>query len=384
MVINVPGLERLWAALPEARIVGGAVRDTLLGRPVADVDFASPLSPQEVMARLGGAGIKTVPTGLEHGTVTAVAEGRGFEITTLRRDIETDGRHAVVAFTDDWETDAARRDFTINAMSMARDGMVFDYFGGKKDLAAGRVRFVGDAGTRIAEDYLRIMRFFRFFARYGKGEPDPEAVTAISQLRDGLSRLSVERVWSELKRILSADDPRPAVALMAKTGVLALTIPEGTDVPAMHALVARDAPVEALLRFAVLLRGDVEQFAVRLKISNSELETLRSLRQSNRLVPAADDADLRRALADEDAETLVRRTWLAQDEQPGWENLRARIAVTPRPVFPLQGRDITAMGIAPGPRVGELLAELRSWWWNNGCVADFETCRTKAKTLISA
>lgn len=383
-MIKIPGLERLWAALPEARIAGGAVRDTLLGRAVADVDLASPLSPQEVMARLSGAGIKTVPTGLEHGTVTAVVAGHGFEITTLRRDVETDGRHAVVAFTDDWEADAARRDFTINAMSMARDGTVFDYFGGKADLSAGRVRFVGDAATRIAEDYLRVLRFFRFFARYAKGEPDAPAVAAITELRDGVLRLSVERVWSELKRILSADDPREAIALMEKTGVLERIIPEGRGVPAMHTLVERDAPVEALLRLAALLQGDLEAFATRLKISNSELETLQSLRQPNRLVPAADDADLRRALADEDAGTLVKRTWLAQDEQPGWENLRARIALTPRPVFPLQGRDITAMGIAPGPRVGELLAELRSWWWNNGCVADFETCRTKAKTLISA
>ena len=162
-----------------------------------------------------------MPTGLDHGTVTAVAGGRGFEITTLRRDVETDGRHAVVAFTDDWRADAARRDFTINALSMTRDGAVFDYFGGIADLRAGRVRFVGDPATRIAEDYLRILRFFRFFARYATGPADPAALAAIRAGVPGLATLSVERVWSELARILSAPDPRTAVSLMAELGVLA-------------------------------------------------------------------------------------------------------------------------------------------------------------------
>ena len=218
--------------------MGGAVRDDLLGRPVADVDFASPLSPAAVITRLAAAGIRTVPTGLAHGTVTAIIGARGFEITTLRRDIETDGRHAVVAFTDDWEKDAARRDFTINAMSMAADGKVYDYFGGRADLLAGKVRFVGNAAARISEDYLRVLRYFRFFARYSKGEPDAGAVSAITRLRDGVNRLSVERVWSELKYILSADDPSMALGIMQSTGVLELIIPEGSDVAAANRLVS--------------------------------------------------------------------------------------------------------------------------------------------------
>ena len=191
--LSDPAVGAIFDALPHARIVGGAVRDALIGRAVADIDLATPDTPDAVAAALARSGIRCVPTGLDHGTQTAVVNGRGYEITTLRRDVETDGRHAVVAFTDDWREDAARRDFTINAMSMTRDGAVFDYFGGQADLRAGIVRFVGDAATRIAEDYLRILRFFRFFARYG-GTPDPAAVAAIRDALPGLAGLSVERV----------------------------------------------------------------------------------------------------------------------------------------------------------------------------------------------
>jgi poly(A) polymerase/tRNA nucleotidyltransferase (CCA-adding enzyme) len=374
-------MDAVWAALPEARIVGGAVRDELAGRPVADVDFASPLAPEVVMARLRAAGIKAVPTGLAHGTVTAVVGRRGFEITTLRRDVATDGRHAVVAFTDDWEADAARRDFTINAMSMARDGTVFDYFGGRADLAAGVVRFVGEAGLRIAEDYLRILRFFRFFARYG-GMPDAPAVAAIEAFRDGILGLSVERVWSELKRILAAEEPKAAVALMAATGVLALAVPESAGLDAIDALLARRAPVDPLLRVAALVGGEVEAFAARLKLSNEEFEHLLAISVPNALFPAAEDADLRRALADAPADVLIARIWLGQDDGPGWDALRGRIASTARPVFPLRGRDLAALGIPAGPRMGKILAAVRRWWLQGGCIADRAACRDQAMLII--
>ncbi|HJS85477.1 MAG TPA: CCA tRNA nucleotidyltransferase, partial [Acetobacteraceae bacterium] len=223
-------------ALPEARVVGGAVRDSLLGLPVADIDLATPASPDQVIAALTRAGVRTIPTGLGHGTVTALVDGRGYEITTLRRDVATDGRHAVVAFTDDWRTDAARRDFTLNALSMDRHGAVFDYFGGIADLRAGRIRFVGDPARRIAEDYLRILRFFRFHARYARAPPDGAAIRAIQAGLPGLARLSPERVWSELKRILEAPDPRAALALMARLSVLAATLPEGADLPRLCAM----------------------------------------------------------------------------------------------------------------------------------------------------
>jgi len=372
-VNDMRGLDQVWAALPEARMVGGAVRDGLLGRPMADIDLATPLRPDRVMANLRDAGIRAVPTGIAHGTVTAVIAGQNFEITTLRRDVATDGRHARVDFTDDWRLDAARRDFTINAMSQSRDGTLFDYFGGQDDLAAGRVRFVGDAAARIGEDYLRILRFFRFFARYGLGAPDDAAVAAIVALREGIGRLSAERVWSELKAILRADDPRAAVGLMNHTGVLGLVMP-GADLDALSALVARGAPADPLLRVAALLREEVPEFAARLRLSGAEQERLAALRVPSALAPAADDNDLRRALAGEDGEMLMARSWLAQDDMPGWDGLRARIGAMARSVFPLQGRDVVALGVAPGEAVGTVLLEVRRWWMDGGCVADKQLC----------
>jgi poly(A) polymerase len=222
-----PSLASVMAAVPDARVVGGAVRDALAGHEITDIDLATPRLPEQVMQALQAAGIRAVPTGLDHGTVTAVAGGRGFEITTLRRDVETDGRHARVAFTEDWRADAARRDFTINALSMTRDGAVFDYFDGVADLRAGRLRFVGDPATRIAEDYLRILRFFRFFSRYAVGPADPAALAAIRAGVPGLAALSAERVWSELARILSAPDPRAAISLMDELGVRELCCRKG-------------------------------------------------------------------------------------------------------------------------------------------------------------
>ncbi len=372
-MITVPGLDAVWDALPEARIAGGAVRDALAGRAVADVDLAVPLTPEAVIARVSAAGLKAVPTGLAHGTVTVLSAKNAFEVTSLRRDVETDGRHAVVAFTDDWEADASRRDFTINAMSADRAGTVYDYFGGRADLSAGRVRFVGVAAARIEEDYLRILRFFRFYARYARGEADAEAVGAIRALRDGVLRLSAERVWMEMKRIFAAADPRAALALMAETGVLALVMP-GARMARFDGLVARGAPVDPLLRVAALLDGPAADFAAQWRLSGAELARLEGLLRPAALSPGMADADLRRALADAGADVLVDQAWLADDGDAGWQGLRARIAAMPAPVFPLQGRDVTALGVMPGPRVGELLAAARDWWLAGGCVAERATC----------
>jgi poly(A) polymerase/tRNA nucleotidyltransferase (CCA-adding enzyme) len=379
-VIDLPGMAKVWDALPEARVAGGAVRDWLAGREVADVDFAVPLAPDVVMARAAAAGLKAVPTGLAHGTVTLVAAGRGFEVTSLRRDVATDGRHAVVAFTDDWEEDAARRDFTFNAMSAARDGTVYDYFGGREDLAAGRVRFVGTAAARITEDYLRVLRFFRFFARFGRGAPDAEAVAAIMVLRDGVNTLSAERVWSELKKILEAPEPVPALRLMADTGVLPLVLP-GADVARLEAMMDAGAPVDPLLRVAALWRGDVAAFAARWRLSGAEAARLAALAVPNTLQPGDDDAMLRRALAEEPAPVLVDRSWLAGGAGPGWEALRARLRRMERPVFPLQGRDLAALGMVPGPEMGAKLQEIRAWWLAGGCVADAAACRARVSRL---
>ncbi|OYV32319.1 MAG: poly(A) polymerase [Rhodospirillales bacterium 20-64-7] len=374
-------MARVWDMLPEARMVGGAVRDMLAGAAVMDVDFASPLAPEAVIRRARAAGLKAVPTGLAHGTVTVVAQGRPYEVTTLRRDVTTDGRHAVVAFTDDWEVDASRRDFTINAMSAGRDGTVYDYFGGRADLAAGRVRFVGDARARIAEDYLRIFRFFRFFARYGRGQPEAAALAAIAALRDGVGGLSAERVWSELKRILLAPEPLTALELMQSTGVLGLVIP-GADLAALAGLVARGAPVDPLLRMAALLAADPKEFAERWRLSGAEAVLLAALRGDSHLAPGAEDADLRRALVRQPADVLIGQSWLRQDDRLGWQDLRARLAAMDRPVFPLRGRDLSGLGLAPGPEMGRALQAVEAWWLAGGCVAGRVACLEKAKQVL--
>ena len=372
-------LIRVLDALPGARIVGGAVRDALAGLPVSDIDVATPWTPDAVTAALQAAGLRAVPTGLDHGTVTAVCEHRGFEVTTLRQDVQTDGRHAVVAFTDDWRADAARRDFTINAMSMARDGAVFDYFRGRADLAAGRVRFVGDAAARVAEDRLRILRYFRFQARYGRGEPDADALGAIRDGLAGLAMLSVERVWSELSRILAAPDPRASVELMASLGVLAAVLPEGVDPARLATLIEAGAPADPVLRLAALLTGDAEELARRLRLSSSDRSRLLALRSGPVPRSADGDAALRRLLAEEPAETLIGRVWLAG----GPAALRARLGAMPRPVFPLEGRDVVALGIPPGPEIGELLRRVRAWWIREGCVAAKEACRTELERVLN-
>ena len=373
-----PGLAAVMAALPNARVVGGAVRDTLAGFSVADVDLATPDPPEQVVASLRRAGLRAIPTGLAHGTVTALAGGRGYEVTSLRRDVATDGRHAVVAFTEDWREDAARRDFTLNALSMTADGTVFDYFGGIEDLRAGRVRFVGDPTQRIAEDYLRILRFFRFHARYGRTPPDPGALATIREGVPGLARLSPERVWSELRRILGAPDPGETVALMVSLGVFAAVLPEGAD----PARLGRAVPDDPVLRLAALSTGPAEAVADRLRLSNADRARLVALRAGPTPRPEDDDANLRRLLADIPAAMLIDRAWLAGGDQPDWVGLHARLAAMERPVFPLAGRDVLALGVPPGPRVGALLDAVRQWWLDEGCVAGAEECRDRLRVLL--
>lgn len=396
-----PALQAVLHALPGARLVGGCVRDALAGRTVADVDLATPLPPDQVAHALQAAGLRVVPTGLQHGTVTAVSGGRGFEVTTLRRDESTDGRHAVVAWTVDWREDAARRDFTINAMSMQAGSMqagsmqagsmqaagpsqewaVWDYFGGAVDLAAGRVRFVGDAAARIAEDYLRILRFFRFHARYGSGPPDPAALAALQGGVPGLSRLSPERVWSELKRILATPDPRGAVALMADLGILAALLPPPLDAARLDRLVGAGAPADPLLRLAALAPTAGAALAEALRMATAERDRLLALHDPAP-APAWDDAALRRLLADAPPGAVPGRAWLAQadaaDSGDGeWPALHARLSALPRPRFPLAGRDALALGMKPGPEVGERLAAVRAWWVAGGCVAGAAACRAQ-------
>ena len=265
-----------------ARFVGGCVRNTLIGKPVSDLDIATRLTPEAVTQALKSAGLKAVPTGVEHGTVTAVSGGKPFEITTLRRDVETDGRRAVVAFTDDWAQDARRRDFTLNSLYARRDGTLFDPTGhGVADARAGRIVFVGEPEQRVREDYLRILRFFRFYAWYGAAPADAGALAACEALRGEIATLSAERVSRELLKLLAADDPRDAVALMARTGVLGEVLPAPIDLARFEGLVAIEEDqlfeTDPLLRLAALLPDDqvgAAAFAERLRLSNAERDRL--------------------------------------------------------------------------------------------------------------
>lgn len=329
------------------------------------------------MLALSQAGMRSIPTGLAHGTVTAISLGQAYEITTLRRDVVADGRHAEVVWTDDWREDAARRDFTFNAMSIMRDGVIFDSFGGIADLRAGIVRFVGDPVQRIAEDRLRALRFFRFHARFGHGTPDPAALRAIADAVPDLGGLSTERIWSELRRLLAAPDPRGAIAMMRQLGVLAWIMPEGTDPDRLARLVASGAPIDPLLRLAALLTGNVDAFAARLRLSNAERDRLTGLRGPAPAVPLS-AAGLRQALADQSGAVLADRCWLAGHKPD------PRLLSMERPVFPLAGRDLLAAGVPAGPLVGYHLAALRDWWWEGGCIADIAACREMLRQRLQS
>jgi poly(A) polymerase len=385
--LSAPAPAAVMGALPGARAVGGCVRDALADRPVNDVDVAAPLPPEAMVPLLRRAGLKVFETGLAHGTVTAVLDGEPVEVTSLRRDVATDGRHAEVAWTTDWREDAARRDFTVNAMSLAADGRLWDYFGGRDDLAAGRVRFVGDPETRLREDYLRALRFFRFQARYGRGEPDAAALRAIRAAVPGLARLSAERVWMEIKRLLAAPDPSGAAALMAEAGVLGAVVPEATELPALGRLMAlQDAP-DPLLRFATLMPPgtDTGGVAARLRMSGTEASTLAAL-GGPAPSPSDDDAALRRVLAESGHAALIGRLLLAEARGAAGDlaALRRRLAAMPRPEFPLLGRDVLALGVQPGPEVGRLLHAARCWWLDRGCVDSAEACRDRLRELAAA
>ncbi|HEX9461340.1 MAG TPA: CCA tRNA nucleotidyltransferase [Alphaproteobacteria bacterium] len=395
--------EAPWLAAPEsravvaaltadgapARFVGGCVRDALAGRQVTDIDIATPEPPRRVMELLAGAGLKAIPTGLEHGTVTALAGGRSFEITTLRCDVETDGRRAVVAFTADWDEDAARRDFTINAMSTEPDGTVHDPFGGIADLAAGRVRFVGDPETRIREDVLRILRFFRFHAHYGRGAPDPAAFASCRQLAPLLPGLSGERVAGELRRLLKAADAAAMIEQMRDAGVLDPILPELADTARLRGLQGLDEPVarDPLLRLAALLPADAAAAATiadRLRLANVERARLEALASPPpALWPARDDRALRRALYHLGGETVRDLGLLASasgDRALGRAATEAARHWAPV-ALPVRGQDALDLGVAPGPEVGRLIGEVESWWEENDFRPDRDACLARLKEL---
>jgi poly(A) polymerase len=359
-------LAALVAALDPAgeglvRYVGGAVRDTLLGIAVKDIDMATPLEPPAVVERLTAAGIRSVPTGLAHGTVTAVLASGPVEITTLRRDVSTDGRHATVAFSQDWAEDAARRDFTINALYADPQNLnVHDYFGGLADLATRRLRFIGDPEARIREDYLRILRYFRFQARFGSRPADAAAEAACSALAPGLKGLSRERIASELLMLLALPDPAPTVMRMAELGVLAVVLPEA-DPAALPPLIAAEQAhaiaSEALRRFAALLPADpvtAEQVGARLRLSIAQRKHL------SLVAARSDPEEAPRPLAYRVGReaALDRLLITGSDIAPleGWDI----------PKFPLKGGMIVARGVSAGPEVARILRTVEARWVSEG------------------
>ncbi|KDE21101.1 poly(A) polymerase [Acetobacter aceti 1023] len=378
-------LEQIWAVLPQARLVGGVVRDLMAQRPIADVDLAVPQPPEEVMQSLQAQGITVVPTGLAHGTVTAVIASAPYEITTLRRDVETDGRHAVVCWTDNWQEDAARRDFTINAMSCDSAGTVHDYFGGQHDLAEGIVRFVGDATLRIQEDALRILRFFRFWGRYGQGQADTQAMQAITTQAELLNGLSVERIWSELKRILVGPRALDVVYLMQQAGILPVLLPEGAHVHLFAQLMAFGPPADAILRLAALVPEKSADLARRLKFSRAEAARLKAMQAEPVPLPTMSEVQLRHLLADTPPDILAARSWLyqARHSNVSGTDLRQRLAQLEIPVFPLAGRDLLEAGCQPGPHIGRVLKDVRNWWQQGGCNADKQACLAHALDMAS-
>ncbi len=357
---------RLGAAQGETRLVGGAVRDGLLGFEVADIDLATRLIPEEVTQRLTGAGIKVVPTGIAHGTVTAVLDHRPVEITTLRSDVSTDGRRATIAYTDDWREDAARRDFTINALyADPASGEIYDFFGGLEDLEARRVRFIGDPAQRIAEDHLRILRYFRFLARFGALPPDAAAYAACRDNANSLMALSRERIADELLKLLALPDPAAVLRLMIEGGILAPVLPEidGAGLARLEALIAREreaalgTPPAAVLRLAALLPIDAalgEQVAARLKLSNKARKRIVTA-----LTPPPAHASAQELLYRIGTEAALDLILLDRAETPG--DIAALSHWNP-PIFPLSGRDIIALGISAGPDVAKLLSTSKEQW----------------------
>src|ERR1700678_2162914 len=374
----------------EARVVGGAVRNALLKLPVDDIDIATTAVPAEVIRRARAAGIKSVPTGIEHGTVTLVIDAHPFEVTTLREDIETFGRKAKVAFGRDWQRDAERRDFTINALSVDAEGVVHDYVGGLDDIAARRVRFIGDPHIRIAEDYLRILRFFRIHAAYGSGEPDLAGYLACIAARAGLATLSAERVRMEMLKLMIAEGAANALVAMADGGLLlsifggvAYTGPFAAMVAAEHSLGLKADPVRRLGALAVAVTEDARRLAVRLRLTNNETRALDSMGHRWWRLAAMDEATARRRLyrlgADRYRDRLMLAWARAGGETPSarWRELATLPERWSAPKFPLEAADFIARGIAEGPALGHVLTLAEDAW----LAADFPLDESALKAI---
>jgi poly(A) polymerase len=381
----------------DTRVVGGAVRNALLGLPVIEaVDLATTAEPERVMALAEEAGLKAVPTGIDHGTVTVIADGLPFEVTTLRRDVETFGRHAKVAYTTSWEEDAKRRDFTLNALYADRDGKVFDPLGGYDDLAAGRVRFIGDAEARIKEDFLRILRFFRFHAYYGKGDMDAAGLKAAVKLRAGLEQLSAERVAGELRRILVAPQAARAVDALYDYGLLTGVLGGVPRLGRFERLVAIGAAnalaPDASLRLAALavfVEEDVARLAERLRLSNAEQAVLALAAEKGLVAGLPEETAAKSALyrLGPSYRSALLLAWLDSDASPDDPEWRKALALPVRwqaPSFPIGGNDVMTFGELKGPEIGELLKVLEQDWIASGFALGRDELLARALGLIAA
>jgi poly(A) polymerase len=378
--LHAPALSRALSILnsggEEARVVGGAARNALMGLALNDIDIATTAPPDEVVRRAAAAGLRAVPTGIDHGTVTLVVDGTPFEVTTLRQDIETFGRKAKVAFGRDWKVDAERRDFTMNALSISADGIVHDYVDGRADLEARRVRFIGDPSRRIAEDYLRILRFFRFQASYAQGAPDPAGLHACIVARAGLRTLSRERVRAELMKLLVAPFAVPTLAVMAEAGFatlllggVALLASFGNMIKVEEVAGVSPDAVRRLGALAVLIAEDVERLRERLRLFNAEHERLASVADRWwRVSPALGEADARVLLYRLGPDRYLDRVLVAWARapqgacDPAWRALAALPVRWTAPRFPLKSADLVARGVRRGPALGTALRTAEEAW----------------------
>ncbi len=408
--METDGMKRVLAAIAadgkEARFVGGCVRDALLGRPVKDVDIATPETPDRVMALLEAAGIKALPTGIEHGTVTAVIGGETCQITTLRRDVSTDGRRAAVAFTDDWRADAERRDFTFNTLSATPDGMVYDYFNGRQDLNGRVIKFVGHAGERIEEDRLRVLRFFRFIGtldmRIGR-EGDLEACIRAAPR---LTELSRERIRDEIMKILSSEMHSDVIRMMRNKGILEHILPEIGEPTALARLKRLETDAagfesvrpDPIRRLACILDTDdegVESVCRNLVLTNKEKRRLKALHRPGwRADPEISEADFERVLqrlGPEITLDLILIDWAhglaeAPPLPPGhtgkWQALIAKTESWQAKIFPLNGHDVMALGIEEGPEVSRHLDAVEAWWEEGGFAAGRAACLARLKREV--
>jgi poly(A) polymerase len=385
--------QTLESAGAQVRFVGGCVRDSLVGRPVNDVDIATDAEPVRVMALMQAAGFKTIPLGVDHGTVMVVVDGESFEITTLRRDIDTDGRRATVEFTDDWDADAARRDLTFNALSLEVDGTIHDPFDGVADLHAGRVRFVGDATTRIQEDFLRLLRYYRFFAHYGRPPSDSDARAACRALAPNVERLSGERIRAELFKLLAAPDPGPVLDMMRDDGVLRHVIQVEGNIERVARLVAVEAkmnladPARRLFALLSLESDELRAAARRLRLSNAERDFLLQLKENaGRLRVDVATARLRHAIYRLGAplsRELALLGWADDGDEAGWRAILDVIDAWTSIALPVSGADVLTLGVEPGAMVGAHLRRVEEWWIDGDFKADRDACLAHLAGVVS-